>query len=123
LTRRDSCFSVCSPQGVENWQTAADPLISNGLLFSSTVSERKGSGKQKSREYAVALEGRNTLNRPVPPMAIQRLYQPAASALDDLVEALYHLLADTGDEPQDSSATSEPNGHLLSGRPRVRNVS
>ena len=35
-----------------------------------------------------------------PPLAIQRRYQPAASALDDLVEVLYQLLAHSGDDEQ-----------------------
>jgi hypothetical protein len=119
LTRRDSCFSVSSTQGAKNWQTAADPLISNGLLFSGTLCEKEGSGKQKSGKSAGALGGRKTRNRPTPPMAIQRRYQPAASALDDLVEALYHLLADSsGGEPRDSSANSDPHDALLSGQTR-----
>jgi hypothetical protein len=33
-------------------------------------------------------------------MAIQRRYQPVAGALNDLVDVLYQLLADTGDHEQ-----------------------
>jgi len=108
---------------VANWQTAADSLISNALLFSGTPREKKCSGKQKSGSSEVGSGGRNGLNKPAPPMTIQRRYQPTASALDDLVEVLYQLLTPHGDEPHDSSATSEPNDNLHSGRPGVRNVS
>jgi hypothetical protein len=96
LTRRDSCFPVFSPKAAANWQTDADPLISNALLFSNTIREKKRSGKQKSGSSADGLGGPNNLNRPAPRMAIQRRYQPAATVLDDLVEVLYRLLADGG---------------------------
>jgi hypothetical protein len=95
LTRRDSGFRVSGTQGLGNRETAPDALISNDFLFPSTLSEKVASGKLKSRSSATALGECKPVNSGAPPMGIQRRYQPAPGALDDLVEALYRLLADT----------------------------
>jgi hypothetical protein len=106
LTRRDFSFPVSRPQGVGNWETAADPLIPNKLHLPSTLGKKRGSGKLESGSSAVGSGRRNTLNQPAPPMAIQRRYQPTSGTLDAVVEALYHLLADT--EPSVTGSASTP---------------
>jgi hypothetical protein len=105
---------------VGNWKTAADRLISNDLLFSGTHSEKDASGKLKSGSSATDLGGSKPVNSAAPPMGIQRQYRPSPGALDDLVEALYRLLAEM---PSESSTTSPPDGDLHSGPAGVRNVS
>lgn len=110
MTRRHSSFPVSQPQGAANWETAPDLLIPNGLLFPSTLGEKEASRKLKSGSSAVNSSAPNATNPPAPAMSIQRRYQPAASALDDLVEVLCQLLSDTvGDNDQSAiSSVSAP---------------
>jgi len=89
LTRSDSSFPVFRPQGIGSWETAADARIGKELYLPRAQREKRPRGKLKSPSGAVPLSARHQ----APPMAIQRRYQAAASAVDDLVEVLYQLLA------------------------------
>lgn len=97
MTRSDSSFPVSRSQGIGSWETAAGALIGKELHLPRAQREKRLPGKLKSPAQAVRLGTRHQ----APPMAIQRRYEPAAGALDDLVEALYQLLAhSSGDNEQ-----------------------
>ena len=76
-------FPVSSPQGVGNRETAPEPLISSDLPFPGAIPNESSSGKLKS-----------SASTQVPLVDVQRHFQPEATALDQLIEALHRLLTD-----------------------------
>jgi hypothetical protein len=108
LTRPKSSFPVSHPQGAGNWETGAEPLIANDLLFPGPLQRKTAPGKLKSLPPKAGSRRRNSLDRTVPPMAIQRRYQTSVAPTDDLIEALFQLLAVVGEEGATSSSVSRP---------------
>jgi hypothetical protein len=110
LSRPTGSFLVSGTQEAGNWETGADSLIPEELLFPKHSRKNRASRKQKSDARNEVSAHQNSFHAAAPPMAIQRQYRPAAGTLTELVEALYSLLAENTDQLQSGSVTASPEG-------------
>jgi hypothetical protein len=86
----EASFLVSGPLGSGNWETAQNPLNAKDLLFPGRGNRWTGSGKQENRPNSSAAQAPE--NARIAALKVTRLYE-ARLASDELIEALYELLA------------------------------
>jgi hypothetical protein len=103
VNRREASFLVSAPIGSENWKTARKPLNRKELLFPGRGRSLNHAGKQENKLDEPAIQVSDGAHPGAP--KITRIYR-LGPASDELIEALYELLASA--DGADAETTSMP---------------
>jgi hypothetical protein len=120
VSRNQFSFPVSSAQEMGNRETSTSTLIANRLRFPDEGDREPGPGNPKSGDFADRDSIHCEPDAISSDVKIHRRYEPAETAMDELVEVLYRLLVDAPDgcaKSSDSAASAPPEAPCFSIQP------